>query len=780
VAEQGTQAEPSQGAPPGPRSPRRRQRHWATTALAVLLTFTFFGGILSAWLEREVFDATRFSERATLLLDSPEVRDELADRMTDALVQNGPSQVASFQSVIRPVIADLLATPALKAIFRDAVRQAHEALFTQDGSAALVNLSQALAVLAGSMSISNPDVASSIPSGTDQLLVDFSDDIRAMELWKTAEDLDQAAETLFVVSFALAIAVVFLRRDIRRGIFKLGVAVVASGLMIVGLTVVVPMIPSVFIADAQLAAAARSGAQIFLSDLQVLGVWVVGYGVIAAALATAATPQRAPVDARDVWASLRDRWAAWQPTSTGGRITRAAAVIVLGLVLVVQRDAVVPIVLAVVGAYVTYLGVVMLLSVIGRTPSERLDEGIERAASGDPTKSRVPALVACCAVLALLVTAVGVTGTIWTRDRAAANEERRCNGYAELCDRPIDQVAFPASHNSMSASRDPGWLFAENTYGIPAQLQYGIRALLVKSHYGIAAGVGVGGTQLVVTDRAAEIAVNPTVAEAQLPPGSGERAAEMAKGVNIDPNRRDLYLCHVYCEYGATRMVTALGYIKQFLDQNPDEVIIFFVGDYISIADTEKAFKDAGLYDRLYSYDPSQPPPTLGAMIDARQNVFMLSEFSGAPPGWNNPGYGLFQDTPFTFTDAAQLYVPGAGPNPTTPVPTALVSDTTFAPDPQQTTGTTLAFGPDWTGVESCKPNRGTPDSPLFQINHWVTPAGAAPTVAQAKEVNAYDVLMPRVQACMGERGRFPTIIGVDFYDQGDLLKVVNDLNGVG
>jgi hypothetical protein len=39
---------------------------------------------------------------------------------------------------------------------------------------------------------------------------------------------------------------------------------------------------------------------------------------------------------------------------------------------------------------------------------------------------------------------------------------------------------------------------------------------------------------------------------------------------------------------------------------------------------------------------------------------------------------------------------------------------------------------------------------------------------------------MPRVQACMGERGRFPTIIGVDFYDQGDLLEVVNDLNGVG
>ena len=100
-------------------------------------------------------------------------------------------------------------------------------------------------------------------------------------------------------------------------------------------------------------------------------------------------------------------------------------------------------------------------------------------------------------------------------------------------------------------------------------------------------------------------------------------------------------------------------------------------------------------------------------------------------------------------------------------------------PDTALPTGTTLSFGTDWTGQPSCSPNRGTPDSPLFQINHWVTPAGAAPTVAQAREVNAYDVLMPRVKACMAERGRFPTIVGVDFATVGDLLQVVDDLNGV-
>ena len=774
MVEQGTQTEQAR------RPSRRRSR--LTSALAVLLSLTLFGGLLSTWLEAEVFDAKSFSDRAVLLLDSPDVRAALADEMTEALVQNGPSQIASFQSVIRPVLADLLTTPVFRNSFRDAVRQAHEVIFTQDGSAALVNLSQALAVLAGSMQISNPDVAQNIPTGSDQFLVDFSDQFRDLELWKTAGELDQLAEGLLIASLVLGLLVVVLRRDIRRGFFKVGVAVVGSGLLLVAVAVVVPRVAATFVTDADLARAAQSAAEIFLGDLQVLGVWVIGYGVIAAALATASAPTHAPVDARTVWATVRARWDAWQPTSQGGRIARAVLVIAAGVLIIVRRDVVVPMALVVVGAYITYVGVVMLLAIVGRTPVQRSEERVTSRRGEDfvDQRSRTPALIGMGVVLVLLVSVLGLSGTLWARDRASAADEQRCNGYAELCDRRIDEVAFPASHNSMSASRDPGWLFAENTYGIPAQLEFGIRALLVKTHYGIAAGVGVGGSQLVVTDRAAEIAVNPTVAEAQLPPGSGERAAEMAKGVNIDPNRSDLYLCHVYCEYGATRFVTALTYIKQFVDQNPDEVIILFIGDYISIDDTQKAFSDAGLADRLYAYDPTQPAPTLGEMVDARQNIFMLSEFSGTPPGWNNPGYGLFQDTPFTFTDAQQLYVPGAGPNPTSPVPTGYVNDTIVDDDSSLSSGTTLAFGPDWTGVASCAPNRGTPDSPLFQINHWVTPAGAAPTIAQAQEVNAYDVLMPRVQACMGERGRFPTIIGVDFYDHGDLLKVVNALNGVG
>jgi hypothetical protein len=124
--------------------------------------------------------------------------------------------------------------------------------------------------------------------------------------------------------------------------------------------------------------------------------------------------------------------------------------------------------------------------------------------------------------------------------------------------------------------------------------------------------------------------------------------------------------------------------------------------------------------------------------------------------------------------------VPGSGDAlPGTTLDTTYVDDTVVTDDTALSTGTTLGFGSTWTGVSSCGPNRGSPDSPLFQVNHWVTPAGAAPTVAQAAAVNAYDVLMPRVRSCMAERGLFPTIVGVNYYNTGDLLKVVDDLNDV-
>jgi hypothetical protein len=323
----------------------------------------------------------------------------------------------------------------------------------------------------------------------------------------------------------------------------------------------------------------------------------------------------------------------------------------------------------------------------------------------------------------------------------------------------------------MSTAADPGWLFYEQTKSIPAQLDFGVRALLVKTHYGIPTTVNITGANAVITDSIAELAVNPIDQDDQYSNEQQAKAKELQANIKVDPNLRDVYLCHVYCEYGATKFTTALGYTGQFLIDNPDNVIIWFIGDYVSKADTEKALREAKVFDRVWDYDPTAPMPTLGELIDAKRNIIMISEFSGAPPAWNIRGYGVFQDTPFTFRKESELYTPGSSKYTGTA--------TVDGPVPATVTGAdgTEQWTKDWTGLPSCAPNRGTPSSPLFQINHWITPAGAAPTIGEAKDLNSYDVLMPRVQDCMTQRGKFPTIVGVNFVEIGDALQVVNELN---
>ena len=79
---------------------------------------------------------------------------------------------------------------------------------------------------------------------------------------------------------------------------------------------------------------------------------------------------------------------------------------------------------------------------------------------------------------------------------------------------------------------------------------------------------------------------------------------------------------------------------------------------------------------------------------------------------------------------------------------------------------------------QSCRSNRGPASAPFFQINNWIetTPA---PRPSNAEIVNGYAALLARARECRQERGHLPNILAVDFYDVGDLFRVVRTLNGL-
>jgi hypothetical protein len=68
---------------------------------------------------------------------------------------------------------------------------------------------------------------------------------------------------------------------------------------------------------------------------------------------------------------------------------------------------------------------------------------------------------------------------------------------------------------------------------------------------------------------------------------------------------------------------------------------------------------------------------------------------------------------------------------------------------------------------------RGIADAPLFQLNHWITPASRNASA----EVNQYDFLIGRARACEEIRDRVPNLLAVDFYESGDLFRVTRALN---
>lgn len=201
----------------------------------------------------------------------------------------------------------------------------------------------------------------------------------------------------------------------------------------------------------------------------------------------------------------------------------------------------------------------------------------------------------------------------------------------------------------------------------------------------------------------------------------------------LPDDRRDTYLCHGNCELGAVPMVTALGEFASFLEDNPNEVLIFLLEDYITSEDTEAAFEESGLIDHVHRYEGGEWP-TLRRMIDDGTRVLVMSEHGGGDPDWYHEGFELTQETAYRFESIDLMR-----------------SD------------------------ESCAPNRGQADSPLFQLNHFISPADP---VASAT-VNDYQFLLDRALKCQEIRDLVPNLVAVNFWGIGDVVEVVDEINGV-
>jgi hypothetical protein len=495
------------------------------------------------------------------------------------------------------------------------------------------------------------------------------------------------------------------------------VAAVVAG---IGIVVVLAVVRAVVVAKVdgvQERAAAGAIWDAYLDDLRTWGWLLAASGAIVAA---AASSLLRPVEVEGQLARAW-RFASREPAHPAWQLVRALVLIAAGLFVILQTSLAVQVAATLAGAYLLYAGVTALLRLISQPAAE------PTAPSSRRRWLAVPVLAVVLVLIADTVFFASGGGSPAQASVAA------CNGDAALCDKPLDAVALPATHNSMSAPLK-GWFASQQDRGIAGQLEDGIRGLLIDTHY---ADKLANGRVRTYFESPADLA--RTVKQDGVSKQAYDAALRLRERAGFKGSgTRGMYMCHTLCELGATPLADGLKDIHDFLVTHPGQVLVVVNQDYVTPADFVKAVGDAGLTPYTFTPPSGGDWPTLRELIDADRRLVVLAEnHAGAAP-WYQPAYKrLVQETPFSFSRPAQL------------------ANT----------------------ASSCTDNRGPANAPLFLLNNWVT-TDPVPRPSNAARVNAYGTLLARARACARARRHVINLIAVDFYKRGDLFRVVKTLNG--
>jgi len=689
-----------------------RARWTAATLLAVLVAAGIAAVTVAAWADRVLLNEDRFSARIASTLQQDSMNRYLAGELTEQVLARAP-ELIGVRPAIEAVLSEALRTRTAVVGARSALREAHRGVRAGVAEEAIViDLEAGITLATALMQRGAPDIAERFEAGLDTTRIDAAAVGFRTGVFKQLERLTALTWPL-VATTALSLLGVMVVAPSRRGGLLLGAAAVTLA-GVVGLAGqraaevwLVEFLPARDDARTAVTLAWRSLLQEYRGwNAALLAIGLAG---IVAASASARLPDRAAVRVAIV-------------DSPWGRTIAGVSLAIVGLAIARWPLDAVRVLVVSAGILLAGGGLGLLIrgavtSLAGLHPREYLprlrDNGALRF---------LFTVAVVLAVGASIATWIGNTMQVGPSPVEPA-PITVCNGHELLCDRPLDQLTFPGTHNSMAAASERGWYFPSQRYGIAQQLRDGVRALLIDTYYGIRSPQGI----LTVID--------PATRRPQLVAEHGEEvvaAAERLATRLAAEGEPEIFLCHSFCELGATPLAAVLIDLRDFLDAHPGEFIVMIVQDATSPEDTVRAFELADLAGRAYAHTAGDPWPTLGELLAEGKQLLVLAEEQAGAAEWYQPAYALFQETALSAAEPAEL---------------------------------------------GCAPGRGGADAPLFLMNHWVFER--PPVLARALEVNSLRMITERSRECVDTRGRTPNIVAVDFYDVGDLFQAVDALNGL-
>ena len=259
-------------------------------------------------------------------------------------------------------------------------------------------------------------------------------------------------------------------------------------------------------------------------------------------------------------------------------------------------------------------------------------------------------------------------------------------------------------------------------------LDHGIRALLFDVHYGVPLG-----------DRVRTDIDDEAASRAKFEKAIGKEAVDAAmrirarlQGAPTGP--RAAYLCHGFCELGATPLVAMLRGRARLPGLPP--------GRGAGVRDrglrrrrptSPRRSARAGSSGSSTAAPRSRPGPRCASWSTPTSGFSCSARTTPTGVPWYHPAFEVVQETPYKFIAPEEF---------------------------------------------SCRPNRGGTRGPLFQINHWIE------TTAGPEAVERGDRERARLPAGPGARvpagaPQLPNILAVDFAGTGDVVGVAAEMNGL-
>ncbi len=690
--------------------------------LIVAGSFVLLCGTLFGVINHEVLDGNRFASHVDAIRSDPAVSQEIGIIITNKVIATDPDL-----TVARPLIESTASTLVRSSAFGPAIRAMvaplHQTLTESGGHNVVLRLADVGAVLIAAVSTVAPNATAALPSNFDVTLANFGGQGFAAKTINYAHWVKTLAwlfPLIALLVFAGAVALSRRRRDALRSI---GVAITSTGIILAAALLIGAAVAARIPTDT------LAGALGVASWHELSGPlwWSAGFTAAAGYLLLWGTQLGAPGDVRESSAAAL-RWLRDAPDTVGSQLAHGAVLLSIGVAVLV-RPLVAVSVVVIAGAFVLALhGLSELVRAAVRGRSESLP-ALSRLLGRPEVRVGIAAFF-CLAIVASLVAWNARPPHSALAAIGPAATTQACNGHVELCNRRYDEVAYPATHNAMSAADQDGWFLAEQPTGLIGQLNAGIRVFLIDTWPGQTTT-----RKGLVANTPASQAAGLEQARKTYGPAVLASALRLYDATSLTPvGPEQPYLCHAVCQLGSTLWEPEMRKVKTWLDAHPREVVTFFLQDEVSPAGTATVFKDAGLLPMVYSPQTGKPFPTLGSMITSGKRVVVLAENKGGGTTypWILQGFDWVQDTPY---DAMQ------------------VSDF------------------------SCDRLRGRTDSPLLLINHWLNRPQYR--VSDATKVNSAKVLGARLVRCHTQRKHIPNYVAVDFYNRGDLFTEVDRLNEV-